>query len=122
MINVLTEATCGISFCVFLVVNTLRNPSGFFNIKIKIYGARLPPLCQKPRKESEEQARKEAEELAEREAEEQARREAEELAAREAKKAARKDFYFKTAIVIAAGMMLFILVGTRLIRRKHVLK
>ncbi len=77
---------------------------------------------EKARKESEEQARKEAEELAEREAEEQARREAEELAAREAKKAARKDFYFKTAIVIAAGMMLFILVGTRLKRRKHVLK
>ena len=77
------------------------------------------------KREAQEQARREAEEKARKESEEQARKEAEELAEREAeeaKKAARKDFYFKTAIVIAAGMMLFILVGTRLKRRKHVLK
>lgn len=46
--NVLTEATCEYSFCVFFAVNTLKDTSGFFNMLLLIYGVRLPPLCQKP--------------------------------------------------------------------------
>ena len=35
-------------FVVFFAVNTLRDTSGFFNMLLLIYGAGLPPLCQKP--------------------------------------------------------------------------
>ena len=35
-------------FVVFFAVNTLRDASGFFNMLLLIYGAELPPLCQKP--------------------------------------------------------------------------
>ena len=48
MHNVLTEATCEYSFCVFFAVNTLKDTSGFFNMLLLIYGDGLPPLYQKP--------------------------------------------------------------------------
>lgn len=35
-------------FVFFFAVNTLRDTSGFFNMLLLIYGAGLPPLCQKP--------------------------------------------------------------------------
>ena len=42
-------------FVVFFAVNTLRDTSGFFNMLLLIYGAGLPPLCQKPLKKLQKQ-------------------------------------------------------------------